>query len=309
MLEKARPFIAYHMQAAVYSLNLLCRKPLANLMTLIVIAIALTLPALFWVFTDNMEQLTIDWKGSGHISVYLQPLLSEADEQEVFATVRVTPGVGKAEFKSSKEGLAELTDQEGMQDIMSYLPQNPLPAMINITPAIAVDSAAKLDLLARQLRALPKVDNAKVDMEWIGRLDALLSFASKLSHALLALLALAVVLIIGNTLRLAIQNRQEEIQTLKLIGATDSFIVRPYLYSGVWYGLGGAIIAVLLVNIFILSLGMVINQLAVVYQMHYPLVGLTVRQILLLVTFAVILGWLAAFLSVEKQLASIEPYN
>jgi len=146
-------------------------------------------------------------------------------------------------------------------------------------------------------------------MEWIGRLDTLLSFASKLSHALLALLALAVVLIIGNTLRLAIQNRQEEIQILKLIGATDPFIMRPFLYSGAWYGLGGAVIAVFLVNVFILSLGMVVNQLAVVYQMHYPLTVLSVRQILLLIVFAIILGWIGARLSVKRQLASIEPYN
>jgi cell division transport system permease protein len=309
VLKKVQSLLVHHVQAALHSLNLLCRKPVANLMTILVLAIALTLPALFWVLADNMSQLTANWKRSGHISLYLQPALTDEETKAVVKQVQGTKGVGHASLKSSQEGLAELTAQEGMQDIMSYLPENPIPAVVDVTPALDIASPAKLDLLARQLRSISKVNNAKIDMEWIGRLDTLISLAGKVSHALLALLALAVVLIIGNTLRLAIQNRQEEIQVLKLIGATDPFIMRPFLYSGIWYGLGGAIIAILLVNIFILSLGMVVNQLAVVYQMHYPLTGLSLRQILLLTVFAIILGWIGACLSVKGQLASIEPYN
>jgi cell division transport system permease protein len=118
---------------------------------------------------------------------------------------------------------------------------------------------------------------------------------------------MAVIVIVGTTLRVAIHSRQEEIQVLKLIGAKDPFILRPFLYSGVWYGAIGAIFAIFLVNIFILSLGASVNQLAVAYQMHYPLTGLTIRQILLLVLFAIILGWVGARLSVKRQLASIEP--
>jgi len=196
-----------------------------------------------------------------------------------------------------------------MHDIMRYLPENPLPAVIEILPALTVDSPAKFDLLARDLRALPEIDQAKLDMEWISRLHAFLGFAKKAANALMALLALAVVLIIGNTLRLAIHDRHEEIQILKLVGASDTFILRPFLYSGIWYGLAGAVLAVFLVNIFIFSMGIAVNQLAVVYQMHYPLSGMSIRQILLLVFFAIILGWLGARLSVKRQLASIEPYN
>lgn len=307
MLKTIQSILSYHLQAALSSLNLLCHKPFATLMTVIVIAIALALPALFWVFTDNLNQLTSGWKRSGHISLYLQPSLTENEEKKVLEQVRATKGVGQLTLKSSQDGLTELTSQEGMQDIMQYLPENPLPAVIEVSPTIEIDSSANLALLARQLGSIPKVEQTKVDMEWIGRLHTLLGFATKLSDALLVLLALAVVLIIGNTLRLAIQNRHEEIQILKLIGATDPFIIRPFLYSGVWYGLAGAIVAVFLVNIFILSLGMVINQLTVVYQMHYPLTSLSIRQILLLIVFAIILGWIGARLSVKRQLASIEP--
>nr|WP_284498385.1 permease-like cell division protein FtsX [Legionella maioricensis] len=297
------------MQAATHSLNLLCRKPLATMMTVIVIAITLALPALFWVFTDNLGQLTTGWQQGGQISLYLKTGLTEAEQTALLQKIRGMEGVGQASLKSAADGLAELTQQEGMQDIMRYLPENPLPSVIQVVPSLVTDSPAKMDLLSRHLEVLPQVAQAKLDMAWINRLHVILGFAANVAKALMSLLALAVVLIIGNTLRLAIHNRQEEIQILKLIGATDPFILRPFLYSGVWYGMAGAVLAVFLVNIFILSLGVAVNQLAVAYQMHYPLTGLSIRQILLLVLFAIILGWLGARLSVKRQLASIEPYN
>jgi cell division transport system permease protein len=272
-----------------------------------VIAIALALPTLFWVFSDNLGQLTSGWQHGGHISLYLNPNASESDQQLVLDKVRATEGVGQAFLKSASEGLAELTRQEGMQDLMQYLPENPLPAVIDVTPAPLINSPAKVDLLARQLQNIKQIDNAKVDMEWISRLHALLGFATKFADALLVLLAMAVVVIVGTTLRLAIHRRQEEIQVLKLIGAKDSFILRPFLYSGAWYGAMGALFAIFLVNIFILSLGSALNQLIVAYQMHYSLKGLSLGQALLLILFAIILGWIGARLSVKRQLAFIEP--
>ena len=307
MLERIKSRLTYHMHAMFSSLNLLCRKPLASLMTVSVIAIALALPSLFWVFTDNIRHLTSNWKKSGHITLYLQTALAASEVEELLETIHDIDGVGQLALRSSQEGLDELSAQEGMQDIMEYLPGNPLPNVVELSPSLGFDSPAQLDLLARQLRTMPQIEHVKIDMEWIGRLHTFLSFAETFSDTLFALLATAVVLIIGNTLRLAIQNRQEEIKILKLVGATDPFIARPFLYSGIFYGLVGAFVAVFLVNIFILSLGMVVNQLTVIYQMHYPLSGLSPRQILLLVSFAIILGWIAAYLSVRKQLAAIEP--
>lgn len=307
MLKKLRPFFAYHVQAATQSLNYLCSKPVATLMTSVVIAIALALPALFWVCTDNVNKLTSDWKRGGPISIYLKPNLTETEQQQLLQRVRDTEGVGQVSLKSPAEGLAELTKQEGMQDIMRYLPENPLPAVVTAQPTVSVDSPLKLDQLAQQLQTLAGVEQTKVDMEWISRLDALMRFASHFADGLLVLLALAVVLIIGTTLRLALHSRQEEIQVLKLIGAKDPFILRPFLYSGIWYGLIGAVFAAFLVNIFILSLAKAVNHLASVYQMHYSIGLLSMRQILLLIIFAIILGWFGAFLSVKRQLASIEP--
>ncbi len=307
MLKRVRAQLAYHVQAALASVNSLCRKPLATMMTVLVIAITLALPALFWVMTDNMEHLTINWQRGGHISLYLKSPLSSADELALLLRVRGTAGVEHATLKSPEEGLLELQQQEGMQDIMRFLPENPLPAVIEVIPSFDSNASDKLQQLYMQLKSLPQVDQAKLDMQWVNRLHAILGFTAKLTDGLMILLAFAVVLVIGNTLRLALHNRHEEIQVLKLVGAKDSFIVRPFLYSGIWYGLAGAIFAVLLVNIFMLSLTLVTNQLAAVYQMHYSLVGLSARQIVLLVLSAIFLGWLGACVSVKRQLAAIEP--
>lgn len=309
MLKQLRALVSYHLQAASNSLNLLCRKPLATMMTVVVIAIALTLPTLFWVFTDNLEQLTIGWQRGGHISLYLKSPLSATDETAFLERVRATEGVGHVTLKSPAEGLAELQQQEGMHDIMRYLPENPLPTVVDVIPALAVNTPFQMEQLYSRLKVYPQVEQAKIDMQWINRLHAILSFVSKTAHALMALLASAVVLIVGNTLRLAIHNRHEEIQVLKLIGATDPYIARPFLYSGIWYSLAGAILAVLFVNIFMLSLAVAVKHLASAYQMHYPIMGLSVKQAYLLVLVSTILGWLGARLSVKRQLASIEPYN
>lgn len=307
MLKKIRAWTAHHVQAATTSFNYLCNKPLATSMTILVIAITLALPTLFWVFTDNIEQLTANWQQGGHISLYLNSSQSSTEETAVLARVKATPGVGHVTLKSSAAGLAELQAQEGMEDIMRYLPENPLPTTLEVTPVIEINTPEKLDHLYQQLKAYPQVEQAKLDMQWITRLHAILSFATKTAHGLMIFLASAVVLIIGNTLKLAIQSRQEEIQVLKLVGATDPYIIRPFLYSGILYGLIGAIIAVLLVNIFILSLAISVNKLAAAYQMHYPLLGLSMRQVLLLLVAATLLGWLGACGSVKRQLTFIEP--
>ncbi len=307
MLTQVRALLTYHLQAAVASLTALYRKPFATMMTILVIAFTLVLPALFWVMSDNMHHLTQQWNQSGRISLYLKPSLSSADETAFLLRIEKTAGVGLVALKSAAEGLAELQQQEGMQDVMRYLPENPLPAVIEVTPELDIKTPEKLEQLYLQLKSYPQVELAKFDIQWVSRLQAIIGFIDTLAHGLMILLALAVVLIIGNTLRLAIHSRHEEIQILKLIGAKDSFIIRPFLYSGIWYGLAGAIFAVLMVNIFVLSLTLVVNQLVVAYEMHYSLVGLSLRQIGLLICSASILGWLAACLSVKKQLAHIEP--
>jgi cell division transport system permease protein len=299
--------MAYHAQAAMSSLLYLCRQPLATGMTVVVIAITLTLPALLWVFNDNMAELTRNWKRGGHISLYLDMQMATSEAALLLERVRQTDGVGEALMKSPAEGLLEMQHQEGMQDLMLNLPENPLPAVIDVIPAFGVTTSAQLEALYARLKALPGIEDARLDMQWVSRLYALLDLAAQLTHGLMVLLSVAVVFIIGNTLRLVIHKRHEEIQVLKLIGASDPYIIRPFLYSGLWYGLASALLAVILVSLFMLSLGVVLNQLIEAYQMHFPVLGLSIRQALLLILMATFLGWLGARFSVKRQLALIEP--
>ena len=307
MLGNLRAWFAFHVQAAFISLRSLGQKPIATIMTVMVIAITLVLPALFWVTTDNLTQLTKNWQHGGNISLYLKTTLSEALQEKTLQQVRKVSGVHLATLKSPKEGLLELKMQEGMQDVLKYLPENPLPAVIDVVPAIEINSKEKLQKLYTELKSYPEVEQAKLDIQWVSRLQAILQFFTTLTHSFMILLALAVVLIIGNSLRAAVHSRKEEIQVLKLIGAKDSYIARQFLYAGIWYGLLGAILAVFLLNIFLLSLTLVVNQLAASYQMQYELLGLSLRQIVLLLLSAIILGWLGARVSVKRQLAIIEP--
>ena len=309
MLTTLKRLAAGHLHAAINSFNFLCRRPIATLITVVVIAITLTLPTLFWVFTNNLSQLTVNWQKSGTVSLYLKPGLTVGQQNQLVTDIRHTQGVGEVTLKTPAEGIKELQRQEGMNDIMRYLPENPLPALIEVTPALALNTPPKMEQLFNRLKALPQVEQAKLDMDWIRRLHAILGFAAEIANALMILLASAVVLIVGNTLRLAIHNRYEEIRVLKLIGASDQFIVRPFLYTGVWYGLIGAVFAVLFVNIFMLSLAVGLQELASAYSMHYPLKGLTVFQAYLIVLAAISLSLLGARLAVKRQLASIEPYN
>lgn len=307
MLIKFRALMAHHVHAAQSSLMSLCQQPLASGMTVVVIAITLTLPALLWVFTDNMAELTKNWKRGGHISLYLTMNMVSTDSAQLLERIRHIPGVGEATLKTPAEGLQEMQEQEGMHDLMLNLPENPLPALIDVLPAASIITPEQLEDVYGRLKTLPGIEDARLDMQWVTRLFALLALAERLTHGLMLLLSLAVVLIVGNTLRLVIHKRHEEIQVLKLVGASDPYIIRPFLYTGLWYGLSSAILAVIFVSIFMFSLSFVLNRLVAAYQMNLSVLGLSIGQALMLILMATGLGWLGACFSVRRQLTLIEP--
>ena len=300
MLNKLQKRLAYHLQAGTNSIKFLLQKPMASLMTVIVIGMTLTLPTLFWLFTDNLQHLTHDWRRGGHVLLYLESPLSSSDETALLAQVRETSGVETVLFKSAAEGLAELQHQEGMEDIMHYLPENPLPAVMDVIPTPEMNTVEKVGELQQVLKSYPHVEQAKVDVQWVNRLYTVMDVSTKIARGLMVLLASAVILIIGNTLRMAMHHRHEEIQVLTLIGAGRAYISRPFLYLGLYYGLAGALFATLLVNIILASLTVLMNQLADAYDMHYALMGLSLRPVVLLWLFAMAFGWLAARLSVRS---------
>ncbi|PJD95092.1 MAG: cell division protein [Legionella sp.] len=306
MLSVIQRHKVLHLQAFRSGLGLLGRHPASALMTLSVIAMALALPALLWVFSNNMSQWTHSWKNNNQIVLYLQPALSDDQVDAVFKRVKETPGVAQAHLITAMEGLAELTAQEGMQEVVTLLPENPIPALIEITP-IESKEPDHFESLMQALNTINDVDKVSADRAWIERWHALLHFVDQLTLLLGVVLAMVVILIINNALRFAIQSRQDEIQVLKWVGATDAFVARPFLYSGVFYGILGGVLALLLVYMFIYLVSWAFNPLLVLYSMALSISGLSLKQTLLLLVFVTIIGWLGAYLSVRKQLASIEP--
>ncbi len=307
MLGQFKARSAFHAQALKNSWILFVDKPWSSLLTTLVIAVTLTLPALFWIVANNLQILTKDWQQSNHINLYLTTSISPADEHVLLEKIQSTEGVERAELKSAADGLAELQQQEGMRDIMQFLPENPLPSVIEVFPETSVDTSEKLKQLQQALKSYAQVEQVNMDMEWMNRLYSVINFIKHFAHGLMFLLALAVILIVSNTLRPAIQQRHEEIQVLKLIGASDSYIIRPFLYFGIWYGITGALLAIITVCLFVQRLSSQINQFIQAYNMQYTFLSLSFMQSLVFVGIAISLGWLGARISVKNQLAPIEP--
>ncbi|OGV46405.1 MAG: cell division protein [Legionellales bacterium RIFCSPHIGHO2_12_FULL_42_9] len=309
MLNKINTFISCHIRALLGSLKALCRTPIATMMTLTVVAIALTLPALFWVLTNNMKQLPFNWSQGGHISLYLHTPLALPEETALLSRVQQTEGVLNASLKSAAEGLTYLQQQDGLHDLLQYLPENPLPAVIEVVPTeVAMATPLKIAHLFNQLKIYPHVEQAKLDMQWVTRLYGILTLVTKLSQMLLLFLGFTVVMIIGNTLRLAVHTGHKEVQVLKLIGATDAYIARPFLYLGLWFGLFGAMGALILIDLFLVGLTPLFRHVLMLYHISSRGLVMSFYQVMCLIGWAMLLGFVGARFSVNRQLACIEPY-
>lgn len=298
MLTFFRTLFIFHKEALSRSLKIFSKAPIASTLTSGTIGLVLALPTLLWVISNNVQLLTAHWHQNGHITLYLKPQLNPIEAQDFLSTVQKTPGIQTATLKTPEEGLDELKQQDSMGALIETLGENPLPFVIEAIPKEAANAA----LLIQKLKNYAPVDLAKADDAWIRRLQALVHFSGLCAQALMIFLACAVVLIVGNTLRLSLADRAEEIQVLQRIGATERFILRPFLYAGLLYGFLGALLAILLVHIGLLGLSQAANQVADVYNMRYTIAWLTTKQILLLFAFSLILGWLGSRCSLKRQL-------
>lgn len=295
-----------HARAFFFALGKLGRQPLGSLITAAVIGITLALPAGLEVLVRNVSTVGTAWQGTVQATLYLQPG-TETDAGEALATqLTAWPEVARADYRSPEANLAEFRSQSGFAEALELLDDNPLPGVILLQPAVGLDEAAVVALMAR-LDALPAVEAAKLDQQWLSRLNALLRLVTRAVWIVAFGLGLAVMLTVGNTLRLEIEHRREEILVMKLIGAPDAFIRRPFLYSGVAYGLAGSLLAFLLVEGTVLALTGPAALLSALYDSGYAVRGLTLDGALALVLAGPTLGWLGAFWTVHRHLDAIEP--
>jgi len=296
-----------HLQQAIGSLGDLWRTPLASMMTILVLGISLTLPTTLHLFVKNASQITQQWHSASEITLFLKLSVSEKSAKNLLHRLELYPEIAKVTYISAEQALAEFKQLSSFGQALNYIDKNPLPATILVTPT---KRASQVDVAKKLLAKLEKqreVEQGKLDVEWLTRLEAMAQFIQDIVLSIAFLLCLSVVLIIGNTIRLAILNQKDAIAIMKLVGATDQFIQRPFLYTGMWYGIFGGLFAVVAEIILAKYLTRAMNHLTELYDSSFVLHGLSFSEALLLILFAVVLGLLGSYISVRQHIRLIEP--
>ena len=305
--DRGGSYLDHHLETARVSLKRLLAAPLATLMTLAMIAIALSLPSVLYVGLQNVAQLSDQWQGASQVSLFLDDSLTEADGRDLAEQLKSNSQFSQLSYLSKSEALDEFKQFAGFGRALEQLKDNPLPAVILLTPSEDYLASDNLAGLSQQLLSLDGVDDVRIDLDWVQRLQTMVLLGQRTVLLLGLLLALGVVLVVGNTIRLEIQNRRDEILVVKLVGGTDSFVRRPFLYTGFWYGLGAGLLAFALVELSLWYLGAVVDQLIQLYHSDFHLQGLGIGPTLVLLLLAVLLGSGGAWLAVLKHLKAIEP--
>jgi len=281
-------WLNHHVYSFVSSLGRALHRPWATLLTIGVMAVALALPLGLWAVLDNIGRFGGELQQSREITVFMKPALGLDRAQALATNLRGRGDVAAVKVKTPDEGLQELRERGGLGDAIDALGDNPLPSVLVVTPR--GDETA----LAESLSALPEADQVQRDAQWRKRLDGWLRFGGRVVWVLGLLLGLGALLVVGNTVRLDIQSRREEIGVLQLLGARDGFIRRPFLYLGAWYGLAAGALALGLLTLAAWSLRAPLADLAATYGSHFQLAGFAPQALVGVLVGATLLGWLGA---------------
>jgi len=300
-------FLQRHAQVALDSLGRLYRNWISTVMTAAVIAIALAMPSGLYLLLGNLERLSGSWDGQASMSIFLKQDITDATADALLAQVEEWPGVESVQLITPSQALEEFARQSGFADVLGVLEENPLPYVLVVLPAGEYIDPVAAGALRDRFRKLPETELAQLDLQWVQRLAAILDIAHRVILIISVLLALAVMLVIGNTIRLEIQNRREEIVVTKLIGATNGFVRRPFLYSGIWYGVLGALIAWCVVEAGFWLLSEPVSRLAGLYRSDFSLDTLPAQLLGILLAGGTLLGLLGSWLAVGRHLDAIEP--
>ncbi|WP_313210347.1 permease-like cell division protein FtsX [Stutzerimonas nitrititolerans] len=294
-----------HRASLVDSVGRLVKQPIGSFFTCLVMAVALSLPMGLALLLDNVERLGGSWQRAAQISLYLQLETDAAAGQALREQILEMPDVADAEWISREQALEEFQQLSGLGEALRELPDNPLPGVVVVTPN-EVDKA-KLEALRQRLAELPGVEQAQLDLLWVERLAAILKLGDRFVFGLTLLLIATLLLVIGNTIRLHIENRRTEIEVVKLVGGTDGYVRRPFLYMGALYGLGAGLIAWLLLAYGLGWLNEAVIDLAGVYGSDFGLAGVPTEDGFSLVLGALLLGYIGAWLAVARHLSELAP--
>lgn len=300
-----RAWVESHRASLVDSLRRLAKHPIGSLFTCLVMAVALSLPMGLALLLDNLERLGGSWQRAAQISLFLERSVDDVAGEALRARVAQLPEVAEAEWIGRQQALEEFQQLSGLGEALRELPENPLPAVVVVTPN-EVDKD-RLEALRARLAEQPGVEIAQLDLLWVERLTSILRLGDRFVFGLTVLLIATLLLVVGNTIRLHIENRRTEIEVVKLVGGTDGYVRRPFLYMGALYGLGAGLLAWLVLAYGLAWLNEAVLELAGLYGSDFALAGVPLDDGVSLVVGAVLLGYIGAWLAVARHLNELAP--
>ncbi|HGJ5863293.1 MAG TPA: permease-like cell division protein FtsX [Arsenophonus nasoniae] len=283
------------------------RQPLATFLTVAVIAISITLPSLCYIVWKNVSQAAQQWYPTPQLTVYLDKSLDEKGAEQTVAGLRQLDGVKSVNYLSREEAMIEFRNWSGFSTALDLLEENPLPAVAIITPKIDFQNSQSLINLRNKVGQLAGIEDVRMDDSWFTRLAALTGLIGQIALVISILMIMAVFLVIGNSIRLNIFARRDTINVMKLIGATDGFIMRPFLNGGIILGFLGALLSLILSALLVWQLTDIVTQVAGVFGTTFHIQGLLWDEVLLIILVAAMIGWLAAWLATAQHLSRFTP--
>lgn len=293
-------YLTEHKQTAGESIDQLWIKPFGSLMTTFLIGLSLALPLVLIVMLESGDRLVSSWQGQSKISLFLKMDVNEQSGSDLSKTLASHKGVRSLRYLSKQQSLEEFESNSGVSVPLELLEENPLPAVIVVEAGTA--DARELEGLRDELARLPEVEHAQLDLLWVKRLQAMLQAGQYLAKTLALILALVVLFVVMNTMRLLIEHRRSEIEITLLVGGSHAYIRRPFLYLGLWYGLFGGLLAVTAVELLLWWIEAPVAAVSTLYESDFRLESMSLSLFLQVLLFSSLLGVIAAWLEVSMHL-------
>ena len=304
--KKFYAYLALHVQTLFSSLGKLLKTPLTSLITVIVLAVSIALASGFYLLLANVEQLTGNLEASNQISLFLKSNITDLEGRKLAERIKQSTDVKMVDLITQESALAEFRDYSGFGSALNALESNPLPVVIQVLPQNTLKGGEGIQRLVSELERLKEVDIAQMDMQWIQRLQSMMALAKQGVILLSCVLSFAVLFIMGNTIRLELEDRRDEVLIAKLVGATHAFIQRPFLYTGFWLGFLGGAMAWLIVTVITLILKSPMEALSELYDNNYEVLFLNFSEILILLFISSLLGILGSWSVLHYQLKQMK---
>ena len=306
-VDKLHAYRDLHAHALFSSLGRLVASPFTSIMTIAVLAIAISLASGFYMLVINLQQLTGNLETSNEISLFLRDDVSDAHANKLADSIRQNPSVQDVKLITREQALTEFQTYSGFGPAINELEKNPLPIVLQVLPKNSLEDKQGLEQLQKSFQQSPEVDFTQMDLAWVERLQSIMDVARLFASLLNLMLGAAVLFIIGNTIRLELHNRHDEVIIEKLVGATNAFIQRPFLYTGFWIGFISGVSAWFIVTVLMLILRQPVEKLSDLYGGSFHLLFLSFSQTLALIIISSVLGVLGSWAVLIYQLQHTKP--